>query len=231
VGTVVIAMLVEPGGAGDPPTAIGSVIGAPVTPVTTTTMISSPVTDEGRGTRAQSWGKGCQIEARSVVRLRYSIVIGLAVLVAGCSSQSAITPPASHTTEHGPTTSRAPSGPTVAQIYSAAANRVNGAYAQWTAELAGKAQSSDLAGPSATYAAALTTFDKAVKGLGIIRMPPATDIQTLLEADGATIRDLNSVGTQSPASLPQWLSLLGADHTRAAQAGDVVRADLGLPAG
>ncbi len=74
----------------------------------------------------------------------------------------------------------------------------------------------------------LTTFDETVGRVGASG-EAATDISLLIKADRVVIDDLDSVGTQTPAGLSRWAAHLSTDGANAIQAGDAVRAALGLP--
>jgi len=56
----------------------------------------------------------------------------------------------------------------------------------------------------------------------------STDIRTLVSDDRVVIQDLQSVSTQTVASLKKAAAQLEATGLSAVSAGDVVRADLGL---
>jgi PBP1b-binding outer membrane lipoprotein LpoB len=118
------------------------------------------------------------------MKARYAIVIGLAVLAAGCSSTPAAVPqstattttvPAtSTTTTIAPTTTTTTVAPTststtvaattaaLARQFLAAATLVDVEYRTWKAEIAGKTQVSQFVGPATAYAGVLTTFDNSM---------------------------------------------------------------------
>jgi len=167
------------------------------------------------------------------MKTRYiSIGIGLALMAAGCSSAKAAgtstTTPATTTSAAPTTTASTASTATVAQEFLAAAKGADAAYVQWKAAVAGKTEVSQITAPATTYAAQLTTFDNAIMRLGASGKA-ATDIHTLVSDDGVVIGELNSESTQTQGSLAQWASQLIANGATAIQAGDAVRADLGLP--
>ena len=74
----------------------------------------------------------------------------------------------------------------------------------------------------------MTTFDSTIMRLDATGKV-ATDIHTLVSDDGVVIGELNAESTQTQSSLAQWATRLIASGDTAIQAGDTVRADLGLP--
>ena len=164
------------------------------------------------------------------MRGRYIFVVALGALIAGCSNAKVTETPAGSTPVIGGSmTSTTPaSSPTVAERYQAAANALDAAYLRWNAIVSSTSELSNLTRPSAVYGEALSSFNREVLDLGITRMPPSTDIQALVREDTTVIADLNSVGTQSPATLAEWSARVATDTAKANQAGEAVRIDLGL---
>jgi hypothetical protein len=155
------------------------------------------------------------------MKARHLVLAGLAVLAAGCGSSSAKPAgSASGSTETPASTT------TVAERYLEAANGVDAAYLQWSSAIVGVTQTSALVAPASAYAAALTTFDSAVQGIGASGTA-AADINTLISDDEAVITDLNGVGSAS--SYTTWSAQITTDGTKAIAAGDTTRAALGLP--
>ena len=182
------------------------------------------------------------------MKARRIIVVGLAVLAAACSSAKPVATPSSptsttvsstststtvHPTSTSTTVSSTVPSTTVAsskasQQFLAAASVADVAYATWRAEIANKTRLSQVIRPCATYAAKLTTFDNAIMRI-VVTGKVATDIQTLVGDDHVVIRDLDSVSSQTVASLRKEAAQLKATGRKAIRAGDVVRSDLGLP--
>jgi hypothetical protein len=86
------------------------------------------------------------------------------------------------------------------------------------------ASDAEVQGVAKPFALALRTFDSALLGLPWPERYVA-DLDTLEEADGALLRDLDSAHT--PSMLP---ALTGLDMVKASQATSALRADTGLPA-
>ncbi|MGO8687331.1 MAG: hypothetical protein ACLQT7_09175 [Candidatus Dormibacteria bacterium] len=167
------------------------------------------------------------------MKASYLLVLGLAVVAAGCGSTaptSTSVPPTSTPAASGsPTSTPAAPGSTPAAVYYAgAAASVDAAYVAWTSAIAGSPEPSQLVAPAAMYAGALTTFDNVIVDIGATGST-ASDIATLVSDDQTVIKDLNQISNVADSDLPTWEAQLSADGGRAITAGDVVRADLGLP--
>ncbi len=164
------------------------------------------------------------------MKARRIIVMGLALLAVGCSSATTTANPS--TTAPGATGPAVPtagvSASSVAHQYQTAAIGADAAYLRWRASVTGATKVSQVTGPAATYAAAMTKFDNAMVSLGATGKE-ATDIAALVRADQVVIGDLNSASSQTDSGLSKWAAQLSADGAKAIQAGQVVRADLGLP--
>jgi hypothetical protein len=171
--------------------------------------------------------------------LRYIAVLSLGLLVAGCGSAAvaptsappftASAPPPSSTSSAPASVVPAPASTPPSEYYLAAASGVDAAYAQWTTAIVGLDQPSQFVAPATTYAGALTTFDNDIADIGATGTA-ASDIAILVSDDQIVISDLEKVGNESAAELPEWQAQLVADGDTAITEGDIVRADLGLPA-
>ena len=185
------------------------------------------------------------------MKAKYIIVVGLAVLAAACSSpkpaaapststSTTVSPtststtvsPTSTSTTVGPTSTTAPTttdpSTTAAQQYLAAGSVAVVDYKTWKAAIASDTKVSQAIGPCTTYAAELTTFDDAISRIAVTGKV-ATDIKALVSDDRVVIKELDSVSTQTVASLVKEAPQLKANGRKAIEAGDVVRSDLGLP--
>lgn len=168
------------------------------------------------------------------MKVRRIIMMGLALLAVGCSGATTTANPS--TTAPGATGPAVPtavptagaSASSVAHQYQTAAIGADAAYLRWRASVTGATKVSQVTGPAATYAAAMTKFDNAMVSLGATGKV-ATDIAALVKADQVVIGDLNSASSQTDSGLSKWAAQLSADGAKAIQAGQVVRADLGLP--
>lgn len=164
------------------------------------------------------------------MKARHSFVMALALLAVGCSAATTTANPS--TTTPGATGPAVPtagaSASSVAHQYQTAAIGADAAYLHWKASVTGATRVSQVTGPATTYAAAMTKFDNAMVSLGATGQV-ATDIAALVRADQVVIGDLNSASSQTDSGLSKWAAQLSADGAKAIQAGQVVRADLGLP--
>ena len=182
------------------------------------------------------------------MKAKYIVVIGLAVLVAACSSpKPAATPPTSTSTTVSPTSTSTTVSPTststtvsptsttttvsstkVSQQFLAAATASKAAYVTWRSKITSKTTISQAIGPCDTYAAALTNFDNAILPIAVTGKTE-TDIQTLVADDRVVIKNLEAVKTETVAHIKKDAAQLIATGEKAIRAGDVVRSDLGLP--
>ena len=165
------------------------------------------------------------------MKARWILVTGLALLAAGCggsTTPSTATPTSSAAT---PTpTPTAESTAQVAQAYLSAATAVDAAYTTWKDDLvAANGNVLQLKSQASAYAAVLTTFDSAVQGLGATGQA-AGDIATLVADDNTVIADLNALSSLTASGESAWDTKALSDGLNAAAQGNVVRADLGLPA-
>ena len=154
------------------------------------------------------------------MKARRVLVLGLAVLLAGCGSAATAAPPAA--------TLDAASAQPIAGRYLAGALGVDAAYLRWKAAIQGKTRVSEIEGPAATYAADLTKFDDSLASFDATGQV-GTDVAALIAADQVVIRDLNAVTAQTDGSLAGWAAKLSADGTTAIKAGSTVRTDIALP--
>jgi len=164
------------------------------------------------GVAVESW--------RREMKARYLTVLVLAALLVGCggsASSSTPTPSPRSTAE-------------VAQSYLSAASAVDTAYKQWADDLASaNGNVLHLTSQASAYAAELTTFDNTITGIGATGKA-AADIATLVTDDNAVIADLSDLSAQTVDTEVAWDTKALADGAAAVAQGDVVRADLGLPA-
>jgi hypothetical protein len=105
---------------------------------------------------------------------------------------------------------------------------VDAAYVTWHTDVLRATSIRQLVAPAAVYAAALKTFDSAIQAAGASGKT-ATDVATLVAADGAVIADLDTAGSQTSATAPGWSARLSAAGANAVDASNQVRRDLGLP--
>ena len=176
------------------------------------------------------------------MKARHVVLVGLAIMVGACGNTkppvttTSTTAGTTSTTLSASTTSTPPpssisptsiSSTSAAREYLAAASVADVAYSTWKAELKGLTEVSQAVGPCRTYATELTTFDNAVMRI-VVTGKVSTDIRTLVSDDRVVIQDLQSVSTQTVASLKKAAAQLEATGLSAVSAGDVVRADLGL---
>ena len=107
---------------------------------------------------------------------------------------------------------------------------MDAAYTTWTGDLhAANGNVLQLKSQAAAYAAVLTSFDSSIQGIGATGQA-AADIATLVTDDNAVIADLNALPSQTASTETAWDTKAISDGLAAVAQGDVVRADLGLPA-
>jgi hypothetical protein len=117
----------------------------------------------------------------------------------------------------------------VAQAFLSATGPVDTAYKTWKADLVAAGDNPlPLTSQASAYVSVLTTFDNTIQGIGATAKA-ATDIATLVTDDNTVIADLNSLSSQTATTVAAWDAKGISDGTVAIAAGDVVRADLGLP--
>jgi hypothetical protein len=163
------------------------------------------------------------------MKARWILVAGLALLAVGCGGSTSPSTAASNPSTPTPTPSPR-STAQVAQSYLSAASAVDAAYATWhSALIAANGNVLKLTSQAAAYAAVLTTFDTTIQGIGATGQA-AGDIATLVTDDNTVIADLNALPAQTASTESNWDTKAIADGLAAVAQGDVVRADLGLPA-
>lgn len=161
------------------------------------------------------------------MKARWILVAGLALLAAGCGGS---TTPSTATPSPSTPTPAPVSTAQVAQAYLSAAAAVDAAYTTWTGDLhAANGNVLQLKSQAAAYAAVLTSFDSSIQGIGATGQA-AADIATLVTDDNAVIADLNALPSQTASTETAWDTKAISDGLAAVAQGDVVRADLGLPA-
>ncbi|MGA9114815.1 MAG: hypothetical protein WB802_13620 [Candidatus Dormiibacterota bacterium] len=161
------------------------------------------------------------------MKARWILVAGLALLAAGCGGS---TTPSTATPSPSTPTPAPASTAQVAQAYLSAAAAVDAAYTTWTGDLhAANGNVLQLKSQAAAYAAVLTSFDSSIQGIGATGQA-AADIATLVTDDNAVIADLNALPSQTASTETAWDTKAISDGLAAVAQGDVVRADLGLPA-
>jgi hypothetical protein len=107
---------------------------------------------------------------------------------------------------------------------------VDAAYATWVAALKAAGDNPlPLTSQASAYVSVLNTFDSTIQGIGATGKAE-TDIASLVTEDNTVIADLNSLSSQTLSTVSAWGTKALADGVAAITAGDVVRADLGLPA-
>jgi hypothetical protein len=153
----------------------------------------------------------------------------LAVIAVGCGGS-----PASSSSSAAKATLASTATPAstaqVGQAFLSAAAPVDAAYKTWTADLtAAGGDPLPLTSQASAYVGVLTTFDSTIVGIGATGKAK-TDITTLVTDDNTVIADLNSLSSQTSSTVSAWDTKGIADGLVAIAAGDVVRADLGLPA-
>ena len=166
------------------------------------------------------------MKARQVTALASA---ALAVLAVGCggspassSSSAATAPPAS--------TATPASTAQVGQSFLSAAAAVDATYKTWKADLTAAGDNPLSLTPQASaYVSVLTTFDNTIVGIGATGKAK-TDIAGLVTDDNTVIADLKALSSQTSSTVAAWDTKAIADGLAAITAGDVVRADLGLPA-
>jgi hypothetical protein len=173
------------------------------------------------------------------LRKTYIVLIAAALLTTACGGSKKAAAPSTGaagapSSTAGATTAGATAGASSATVqsgqYLTAADALDTAYARWRSAIAGKDRVAQLTGPASSYALALTSFDNAIlRVTANATGKTATDIQTLVAADGVVIADLDSIRTQTQSTLSAWSAKLSADGAPARVAGDTVRTDFGLP--
>lgn len=171
----------------------------------------------------------------------YGVLVAVLLLTTACggskkaaapSTGAAAAPSATATgATTGATAGTTTAGTTVQSgQYLTAADALDAAYARWRGAIVGKNRVTQLTGPAASYALALTSFDNAILRVTANETgKTATDIQTLVAADAVVIADLDSITKQTESTLSAWSAKLSADGAPARVAGDAVRTDFGLP--
>ena len=139
------------------------------------------------------------------MKASYLLVLGLAVVAAGCGSTaptSTSVPPTSTPAASGsPTSTPAAPGSTPAAVYYAgAAASVDAAYVAWTSAIAGSPEPSQLVAPAAMYAAPHHLRQRLVD-IGATGST-ASDIATLVSDDQTVIKDLNQISNVANSDLP-----------------------------
>jgi len=161
------------------------------------------------------------------MKASWMLVAGLALLAVGCGGSTAPSTAASNPSTPTPaprTTAQ------VAQSYLSATAAVSAAYNTWhSAFHAAGDNVLQLKSQAAAYAAVLTSFDSTIQGIGATGQA-AGDIATLVADDNTFIADLNALPAQTASTETAWDTKALSDGLAAVAQGDVVRADLGLPA-
>lgn len=168
-----------------------------------------------------------------------AMVMLVAFIAAGCGGGGST--PASTSTTVASTTSTAGSSTTssseptsstvraatLAQRYAGLATTIDAAYATWHAEVLTAKLISQLLGPAATYASALSTFDHALAGIDASGKAES-DVTALIAADNVVVGDLHSLSSTTAAGFVSWGARFESSGASAVAVSDTVRSDLGL---
>lgn len=161
----------------------------------------------------------------SYITLLGSVV--LAAVAVGCGGTTGSTSSSSAATAKPATPA---STAQVRQSYLSAVGPVDAAYTTWKADItAADGNVLGLTSQASAYVGVLTTFDNTIQNIGATGKA-ATDIAALVSDDHTVIADLNSLSSQTTSTEAAWDAKGLADGLTAITAGNVVRADLGLPA-
>jgi hypothetical protein len=107
------------------------------------------------------------------------------------------------------------------------ATTIDAAYATWHADVLTAKLISQLVGPAATYANALSTFDHALAGIDASGKAES-DVAVLVAADNVVIGDLHALSSTIAVGFASWGARLEGSGGSAVAASDTVRSDLGL---
>lgn len=159
-----------------------------------------------------------------------AIPLALLVTLAACGGGATSTAkPASPTTSVTQEVTAAPlSQRAQADRYLSAVAPANAAVGKFRSQVSAQTPQSQVASAAETLAVAYDAVDNV-----LARIPftgsAATDIRTLIAADGALKGDLRSVSAQSAFSASAFSTALARDAGAASSAVALIRADLGLP--